>query len=230
MAELVPRHERDGARLTHCNGMNRLHPSAMARMRGIKAEGGWSVVCTEQCDVHHSGCYPRELRLWDARDVPILARMCDEVHAHGALAGIELAHNGSYVTNPEIRTIPIAPSCMPTRGTAPVTARAIDKADLLAARRWHVTAARNARAAGYDIVYVYAGHDMTLPAHFLSRRHNKRTDEYGGSLRNRTRFPTRGAGRHQGRRRRSLRRRAALRRRRTAGIGSQAGNASLHRF
>ncbi|MDP6829995.1 MAG: hypothetical protein QF512_03450, partial [Alphaproteobacteria bacterium] len=36
----------------HCNGMGRNHPTAMAVMRGIKAEGGWAVVCTEQCDIH----------------------------------------------------------------------------------------------------------------------------------------------------------------------------------
>ena len=160
----------------------------MAQMRGIKAEGGWGVVCTEQCDVHYTSCHPRELRLWDEMDIPILARVCDEVHAYNALAGIELAHNGSYVTNLETRTLPIAPSLTPTRGTAPVTARAMDKADIHAARRWHVSAARNAKAAGFDIIYIYAGHDMTLPAHFISRRHNRRTDEYGGSLENRTRF------------------------------------------
>lgn len=172
----------------HCNGMSRLHPSAMARMRGVKAEGGWGVVCTEQCDVHYTGCHPRELRLWDEKDIPILARACEEIHAHDALAGIELAHNGFHVTNLETRALPIAPSITPTRGTAPVTARAMDKSDIRAARRWHVAAARNAKAAGFDIVYIYAGHDMTLPAHFLSRRHNRRTDEYGGCLENRVRF------------------------------------------
>ncbi|MDB0528377.1 FAD-binding protein [Ralstonia solanacearum] len=172
----------------HCNGMNRVHPSSMARMRGIKAEGGWGSICTEQCDIHYSGCHPRELRLWDAQDIPILAKACDEIHRHGALAGIELAHNGFHVSNLETRAIPIAPSLAPTRGIAPVTARAMDKRDIQDVRRWHRTAALNARRAGFDIVYVYASHDMTLPAHFLSRRHNQRTDEYGGSLENRVRL------------------------------------------
>ncbi len=49
-------------------------------------------------------------------------------------------------------------------------------------------AALRARAAGFDLVYVYAGHDLGLPMHFLSRRHNRRSDEYGGSLENRVRF------------------------------------------
>lgn len=172
----------------HCNGMNRVHPSAMARMRGIKAEGGWGVICTEQCDIHYSSCHPRELRLWDTRDIPVLSKACEEIARYGALAGIELAHNGFHVTNLETRAIPFAPSLAPTRGVAPVTAREMDKSDIRDFLRWHRNAALNAKRAGFDIVYIYAGHDMTLPAHFLSRRHNQRTDEYGGSLENRVRL------------------------------------------
>lgn len=172
----------------HCNGMNRQHPSAMAQMRGVKAEGGWGAVCTEQCDVHYSSCHPRELRLWDERDLPTLIPAVEHIHAGGALAGIELAHNGFHVHNFETRVIPLAPSTTPTRGTAPVHARAMDLEDIRDLRRWHRLAALNARRAGFDIVYVYAGHDMTLPAHFLSRRHNQRSDAYGGSLENRTRL------------------------------------------
>ncbi|MBB5868741.1 dimethylamine/trimethylamine dehydrogenase [Allocatelliglobosispora scoriae] len=172
----------------HCNGMGRGYPSSMAAMRGIKAEGGWGVVCTEQCDVHYSGNHPRELRLWDDKDVPYLARATDLIHEHGSLAAIELAHNGFRTGNLESRAIPLAPSLALTRGIQPITARAMDKSDIRAARRWHRTAAINARRAGFDIVYVYAGHDMTLPVHFLSRRYNQRTDEYGGSLENRVRL------------------------------------------
>ncbi|POF33639.1 oxidoreductase [Roseibium marinum] len=172
----------------HCNGMNRLHPSAMARMRGIKAEGGWGAVCTEQCDVHYSSCHPRELRLWDQQDLPILRRAVEEIHAQDALAGIELAHNGFHVHNLETRAIPIAPSPVATRGIAPVHAREMDLQDIRDFRRWHRAAALNAKTAGFDIVYIYAGHDMTLPVHFLSRRTNQRKDEYGGSLENRVRL------------------------------------------
>lgn len=172
----------------HCNGMGRGFPSAMAAMRRVKAEGGWGVVTTEQCDIHYSGNHLRELRLWDGKDVPCLARAADSIHEHGALAAVELVHNGYHVPNLESRAIPIAPSLAVTKGIFPVTAREMDKDDIRAFRRWHCTAARNARRAGFDIVYVYAGHDMTLPVHFLSRRHNQRGDEYGGSLENRARL------------------------------------------
>ncbi len=36
----------------HCNGMGHRFPRGMAAMRGMKAEGGWGVVCTEECEIH----------------------------------------------------------------------------------------------------------------------------------------------------------------------------------
>ncbi len=50
----------------HCNGMGRSFPTSMAHMRGVKAEGGWGIVCTEQCDIHHSADITpyTETRLW----------------------------------------------------------------------------------------------------------------------------------------------------------------------
>ena len=46
---------------------------------------------------------------------------------------------------------------------------------------WQRAAAKRAKTAGFDIIYVYAGHDY-LPFQFLSPRHNRRADQYGGSL------------------------------------------------
>ncbi|MCP4982108.1 MAG: NAD(P)-binding protein, partial [Gammaproteobacteria bacterium] len=49
-------------------------------------------------------------------------------------------------------------------------------------------AARNAKMAGFDIVYAYAGHKMSLLHHFLLPQYNQRSDEYGGSIENRVRL------------------------------------------
>ena len=171
-----------------CSGMGRNHPSPWAVMRGIKAEGGWGVVFAEQCDFHHSTDNPRNVRLWDAQDLPIVGRMVEEVHAHGSLAGLMLAHNGFVTPNLLGREIPLAPSMIPSFGVIPGHARPLDRADIRTLRAAHRSAALLARDAGFDIVNVYAGHNLALPMHFIARRYNQRTDEYGGSIENRTRL------------------------------------------
>ncbi|MGY8997800.1 MAG: oxidoreductase, partial [Alphaproteobacteria bacterium] len=172
----------------HCNGMGRKHPTAMAVMRGVKAEGGWAVLCTEQCDIHVTSDTEKEIRLWDDHDIPYLARMTEEVHKHDSLAGIELTHMGYHAGNYMGREVAMAPSGKPVYGNMPFHARTMDKTDIADYRRWHRNAAIRAKKAGFDIICVYAGHSLSLPMHFLSPRHNHRTDEYGGSMENRVRL------------------------------------------
>lgn len=172
----------------HCNGMGRAYPSEMATMRGNKAAGGWAVICTEQCDIHPSSDTRREIRLWDDQDIPYLQRMTDAVHAHGSLAGIELVHMGHYGMNLYSREPLMAPSGHPPEHVVPGFARAMTKRDIRDLRTWHRNAAVRAKRAGFDIVVVYAGHNIALAMHFLARRYNRRTDEYGGSLENRARL------------------------------------------
>ncbi|MCE2521512.1 MAG: NAD(P)-binding protein [Alphaproteobacteria bacterium] len=175
----------------HCNGMGRVYPNAMIGMRGAKAEGGWGIVCTEQCDFLANGdASPyAETNMWDAGDEVYLGRMVEEVHRYGSLAGIELVHNGHDTPNLYSREIPIGPMHRPANWSlAPIQARAMDLADIREYRRAHRRAAVRARDIGFDIVIVYAGHDGTVPSHFLARRHNQRTDDYGGSLENRLRL------------------------------------------
>ncbi|MGZ8756233.1 MAG: oxidoreductase, partial [Acidimicrobiia bacterium] len=85
----------------HCNGMGYRDPSALAEMRGVKAEGGWAVVSTEEVEIHPSSDTAPfiELRLWDDDDIPALARTADRIHDFGALAASELAHNGMAAQN-----------------------------------------------------------------------------------------------------------------------------------
>jgi dimethylamine/trimethylamine dehydrogenase len=64
----------------------------------------------------------------------------------------------------------------------------MDKSDIRDVRRWHREAAVRAMTAGFDVITCYAGHNLALPMHFLQRRRNDRTDEYGGSLANRARL------------------------------------------
>jgi dimethylamine/trimethylamine dehydrogenase len=172
----------------HCTGMGYALPRTLAAMRGIKAEGGWGVVCTEYCSIHPSSDdapFPFA-SLWDDGDIANLAAVADAVHAHGALAGVELWHGGSYIGNLATRVPAIGVRSMPARED-PVQSRRMDRGDIRRLRQWHRQAALRARAAGFDIIYVYATHGYLL-SEFLSRSANERTDEYGGSLVNRSRL------------------------------------------
>ncbi len=176
----------------HCNGMGWRDPSALAAMRGMKAEGGWAVVCTEMTEIHPTADVTPyvELRLWSDDDIPMHQRIVEKIHEHGSLAGIELCHSGYTAVNLWSREIPFAPSAMPAASyfNDPVQARAMDKQDIKNLRRAHKAAALRSRAAGYDLVYVYAGHGLGIFQQFLSRATNFRADEYGGSLENRARL------------------------------------------
>lgn len=174
----------------HCTGIGWTQPETLARLRGIKAEGGWAVVATEETEIHPTAdCEPfHEGRLWDDRDISAMALMADAVHEHGALAAIEIMHHGGSAANWGTRLAPLAPSHRPIIYYSPVQARAMDKQDIRDLRKWHRDAALRSKKAGFDIVYVYATHDLSIAQQFLERRKNDRIDEYGGSLENRARL------------------------------------------
>ena len=177
----------------HCNGFGHRMPQSLAAMREIKAEGGWGVVCTEEVEIHHSSDVSPyfEGRLWEEADVPALALMAEAVHRHGALAGIELVHNGLDASNLTSRSAPLGPRSVSVFGGSgfdPVQSRRMDKEDFRNVRRWHRQAALRAKGAGFDIIYCYAAHGLSLAMQLIQRRYNDRTDEYGGSLENRVRF------------------------------------------
>ena len=179
--------------VAHCNGLGHRFPKSLAKMRATKAEGGWGVVCTEEVEIHHtSDLAPfHEGRLWDDGDMSALRLMTESVHEYGALAAIELVYSGMNSTNFYSRMPPLGPKSMGISGGCgfdPVQSRRMDKQDIRNVRRWHRQAAIRAKNCGFNIIYCYAGHGLTLPMQFMMRRYNDRTDEYGGSLENRVRF------------------------------------------
>jgi len=173
----------------HCTGMGWLRPRMLAAMRGVKAEGGWGVVCTEYNSIHPSSddLPGPSASLWDDSDVRAHALMTEKVHEHGALAGAELWYGGGRTANLMTREIAMETQSMPNAVGHPHQTRAMDKTDIRNLRRWHRKAAIRARDAGFDIVYVYATHAYLLD-NLLNPRTNTRIDEYGGSLENRSRL------------------------------------------
>ena len=143
------------------------------RMRGIKAEGGWAVVCTEQCDIHWTSEITPYARSGSGttRDIPYLARMVDEVHRYDALAAIELVAQG--LLRPQPATAASRRCRASGHGAGAVLSRA-------RRARWTRTTSATCGAgiarrrcarkrAGFDIVYVYAGHNLCA-GHAFPRR------------------------------------------------------------
>jgi len=178
----------------HASGMTNANPHVRAAFRGMKAEGGWGVVCTGACSVHPSSDdspFPFA-SLWDDADVKSHAVMTDAVHAHGALAGVELWHGGAAAVNRTTRHAPLSPSGVPWMAThvgfmSSQRPKIMDKADIREMRGWYHDAAIRAERAGFDILYVYSGMGY-LPYQFLLTEYNQRTDEYGGPMQNRVRL------------------------------------------
>jgi dimethylamine/trimethylamine dehydrogenase len=178
----------------HASGMTNALPQVRARFRGVKAEGGWGVVCTGAVSIHPSSDdSPLPFAsLWDDKDIRAHALMTDAVHEHGALAGVELWHGGACSLNRTSRLAPLSPSGMPWLSThlgfmGNLRPRAMDSGDIADLLKWQAAGARRAVQAGFDIVYVYAGMGY-LPYEFLLPEYNHRTDAYGGPIENRVRL------------------------------------------
>ena len=172
----------------HCNGAGSDRPGMQAHFRGMKAEGGWAAVFTEVCTISPDadGMPLVASKLWDNGDIRNLALMCEKVHEHGSLAGVELNHGGSIGHNAETRR--------PTRGSSQIVSdisgansRSMSKRDIREVQREHVEGALRAKEAGFDLLTLLNGL-ASISNYFLYPYYNKRTDEYGGSLQNRLRF------------------------------------------
>ena len=173
----------------HGPGLGMDKPQSVARYAGTKAEGGWALVSTGICAVSPDADISptRTERLWDDDDVRRLSLFTEQVHEHGALAGVELGHGGADASARETRWPLLAPSqlasdCHPMR-----VPKAMDLSDIRRIRADWAAAATRAVRAGFDVVYVYGAHTH-LPTQFLSPFYNTRRDGYGGSLINRARF------------------------------------------
>ena len=175
----------------HATGHGWAQADGAIALRGMKAEGGWGVVSSQMTEIGPDsdlGNHQMD-RIWDERDIATHAKQVEAVKSHGALAAIELAHGGMRSRNYNTGMPVPGPSNLPIlRPEIPLQASEMSLADIVEFRNAHKAAAQRAVKAGFDILYVYAAHDLSLLSHFLSRRTNQRTDAYGGTLENRMRL------------------------------------------
>ncbi|TIO17562.1 MAG: FAD-dependent oxidoreductase [Mesorhizobium sp.] len=177
--------------MPHAIGHSYLMPNGAIGIRETRAEGGWGIVSMQLSEIDPTSDLsglPYE-RLWDDGDVRTHAKSNERIHAHGALASIELGHTGIRSRGISNGYPAQGPSVLPSlKPEMPLMARAMTKEDIRRLRENYRAATRRAKQAGYDIVYVYAAHDASILWHFLQPAYNRRTDEYGGSFENRLRL------------------------------------------
>ncbi len=175
----------------HCAGPGSERPGAQAALRGTKAEGGWGVVSTEYCSIHpEADEYPyTSARIWDDGDVRNLSHLCEVAHQHRSLASIQLWYSGGHAPCLESREIGRSPIQFVSTmfATRTVYGYEMDDDDIATVINMYVEAGKRAEQAGFDLLEVSSGDD-TLPTQFLQPRYNRRTDKYGGSFENRSRF------------------------------------------
>jgi 2,4-dienoyl-CoA reductase-like NADH-dependent reductase (Old Yellow Enzyme family) len=169
---------------------------------GSRAIGGAGTVMAEATAVSPEGrITPGDAGIWLDEHIAPLARITGFLKEHGAVPAIQLAHAGRKASMAlpweEARTVPaaeggwepdvIAPSALRYSDTYPLP-QALDRAGMDRVISNFAAAAKRAATAGFLIAEVHAAHGYLLHE-FLSPLSNTRSDEYGGSLANRARFP-----------------------------------------
>lgn len=150
------------------------------------ARGGVAMTTVAFLAVAPEGRTDRHVVVLGDDALPGLRRLADAVHAEGAAISAQVGHAGP-VANSRSNGVPaLAPSRRMSASGVP--ARAATPADIERVIEAYRTGAAVVAAAGFDCVEVHLGHNYLLSS-FLSPRLNRRTDEWGGTLEGRGRFP-----------------------------------------
>src|SRR3954471_17174532 len=149
------------------------------------AAGGVGMTTVAYCAVSPDGCgTPNEIIL-SQEAVPGLQRLADVVHGEGAAVAAQIGHAGAVAAATGHRGLSPSPVFSPL---AMKRTRAVTADDIARITTDFAAAARVVADGGFDAVEIHLGHGY-LPSEFLSPKINKRTDQWGGSLENRARFP-----------------------------------------
>lgn len=174
--------------MTEMDAKEGLTPESIA-FYGRLAQGGAAVVTVGE-SIIRTDCgktHPQMLMLGRDEVLPYLVAVTDAIHRHGALANIEISHGGA-MADPIYNNgkLSIAPMGYIDEWGDEVIAMTEEMMDDVAEA--FAEAAATVKDCGFDMCMIHAGHGWLLNQ-FLSPKHNRRTDQYGGSRENRCRFP-----------------------------------------
>jgi 2,4-dienoyl-CoA reductase-like NADH-dependent reductase (Old Yellow Enzyme family) len=156
------------------------------RYLGERARGGAGVIIAGQAQVHPSTAYQmlNNAIAWDEAAIPHFDRVTAPIRSHGALAFLQLAHNGG-VNRGTWSKLPVWAASGVANHLEPP--KALETHEIRELVEYFARSARNAVAGGFEGIEIHGAHGYLIHE-FLSPRSNRRSDEYGGSLENRMRF------------------------------------------
>ncbi len=153
-----------------------------------KAKGGWGLIITEDYAVDPRGKgFAGIPGLWNDDQIEGHSKLPERVHKYGSKIVAQIYHAGRQTNHFVIGAQPVAPSAIPCPANQEIP-HELTKDEIRNIVEEFGDCALRAKKAGFDGVEVHGAHGYLI-AQFMSPYSNKRTDEYGGSLLNRMRFP-----------------------------------------
>lgn len=154
----------------------------------VRAKGGAAVVTRGETLIHaHTGsAHGNKCNLDDEGFMSAHLQLTDRIHQHNALANIEILHSGARAHPQFTNGVVYGPSAQP--GVYGVDVTPMDEAMMNEIADAFAHGAYVAKFGGFDMIMIHGGHGWLI-SQFLSPIYNTRTDEYGGSIKNRARFP-----------------------------------------
>jgi 2,4-dienoyl-CoA reductase-like NADH-dependent reductase (Old Yellow Enzyme family)/thioredoxin reductase len=156
----------------------------MIEYLGARAKGGTGMIILAGGTVHPIGgdteSYPM---LWKDGIVPSLIKLKDATRGTGARIGMHLYHSGGQRDRPE----KVAPSAVPALGIVQGVPRELEIDEINELIGLYGEAARRCKEGGLDFIELHGAHGYLI-TEFLSPYFNRRSDQYGGSFENRSRF------------------------------------------
>jgi 2,4-dienoyl-CoA reductase-like NADH-dependent reductase (Old Yellow Enzyme family)/thioredoxin reductase len=156
---------------------------------GMQARTGVAQIIIGDCQVdwERGMCFYGELNVHHDKYITGMTLLAEEAHRYGAKLSIEICHSGRGAV-PSMNTKPaFAASGIPVYGNNQQL-KVMDRGDMDLVIAQFKDCALRVKNAGFDAIFLHGGHNNML-GQFLSGASNHRTDEYGGSLENRMRFP-----------------------------------------
>ncbi|MGF0019710.1 FAD-dependent oxidoreductase [Sporofaciens sp. SGI.106] len=155
----------------------------------LRAKGGVGLIILENANVE----YPvgsngtSQIRIDHDSFMPRYYQLVENLHKSGATVAIQVNHAGASASSARTGMETVSSSNIPTKVGGEIP-RPMTKEEILTTVKKYGEAARRVQAIGFDAIEIHCGHSY-LMSQFISPYYNKRTDEFGGSVENRLRFP-----------------------------------------